>query len=526
MVQLVDQHGRPIQRQALRREIAGPEMAGVRQILSGHPADGLTPGRLAGLLRDAEQGDAVAYLELAEQMEEKDLHYLAVLSTRKRAVAQLEITVEAASDEAADQTNADLVRQWLQRDELEDELFDLLDAIGKGYSVAEIVWEVSAQQWWPRRLEWRDPRWFEFDKTDGRTLLLRQVGQPEPLPGYKFVVHQVGAKSGLPIRGGLARAVCWAWMFKNYTIKDWISFAERFGMPMRVGKFHSGATEADKRTLLRAVSQLGTDAAAIVPDSMMIDFITAKEGGTGHALFKELADYLDQQVSKGVLGQTTTTDAISGGHAVSREHQEVRLDILRSDARQLAATLTRDIARPLIDLNRGPQRAYPRIVLALRQAEDLTALTANVEKAVGMGAKVEASWLRDKLGIPDPATGKDVELLGRPEPPAPGYFSATAVHAASTGAAPPRETQRKPPGQRDSLDDLALHALDEWEPLVDPLVAGVRQALAEAASLEDARERLAEALGRMDDAAMAELLARAGFAAHLAGAVGADVSEE
>lgn len=521
---LLDQYGRPIDKRVLRREVAAPEMAGVRQIVGGHPAVGLTPQRLAGLLRDAEESNAVAYLELAEQMEEKDLHYLAVLSTRKRAVAQLEVTVEAASDDQADVAAADLVRGWLAREELEDELFDILDSIGKGYSVTEIVWELSEKQWWPQRLEWRDPRWFEFDRVDGKTLLLRQTGPSEPLAPFKFVIHTHKAKSGLAIRGGLARPVAWAWMFKNFDVKDWVAFAERFGMPMRIGKYGPGATEADKETLLRAVADLGTDAAAIIPNSMMVEFVTAKEGGTGTAIFKELADWLDQQVSKGVLGQTTTTDAISGGHAVSEEHNKVRTDILRSDAKQLGGTLTRDLARPLVDLNLGPRQAYPRIVVALRESEDLTALVGNVEKIVGMGARVEASWIRDKLGVPDPPDGAEVELLGRPEPAAPpGFFR--SAHA-QRGPEPVEETQRKPPRERDSIDDLVAAELAEWEPVMEPLLGGLRELVGEAGSLAEIRERLAEALAGMDDTAVAELLARAGFAARLAGELGADVGED
>ena len=104
---LVDHLGRPIRRAELTEEIAGPTVTGIRQILGGHPEQGLTPGRLAAILREAESGDALRYLELAEAMEEKDLHYRAVVATRKLQVSQLEITVEPASDSAEDQANAE-----------------------------------------------------------------------------------------------------------------------------------------------------------------------------------------------------------------------------------------------------------------------------------------------------------------------------------------------------------------------------------------------------------------------------------
>src|SRR5208283_2119792 len=95
---LYDAYGREVDTGRLREEQAAPTMAGVRNIYSVmHPSAGLTPERLSGILRQAEFGDPFLYLELAEEMEEKDLHYLAVLGTRKESAAQLDLVVRAAS---------------------------------------------------------------------------------------------------------------------------------------------------------------------------------------------------------------------------------------------------------------------------------------------------------------------------------------------------------------------------------------------------------------------------------------------
>lgn len=117
-----------------------------------------------------------------------DPHYLGVVGTRKRAVSQLEITVEEGGDSALDHEMAERVRTWLKRGELTEELFDILDAIGKGYSFTEILWDTSSGQWEPKRLEWRDPRWFRFDRKDLRSpLLLGDGGQEKPLLPGQFI---------------------------------------------------------------------------------------------------------------------------------------------------------------------------------------------------------------------------------------------------------------------------------------------------------------------------------------------------
>ncbi len=104
--------------QRLLEEQAAPTMSGVRNIYSSmHPSAGLTPERLTQILREAEFGDPFLYLELAEEMEEKDLHYLAVLNTRKEAVSQLEFEVKPASGARDDLRAAAMVRAMLASDE-------------------------------------------------------------------------------------------------------------------------------------------------------------------------------------------------------------------------------------------------------------------------------------------------------------------------------------------------------------------------------------------------------------------------
>ena len=110
-------------------------------------------------------------------------------------------------------------------------------------------------------------------------------------------------------------------MFKAFTQRDWSIFAQTYGQPLRLGKWAPGASEADKDTLFRAVANIAGDCAAIIPESMSIEFVETGSVGSSVDLYERRADWLDRQISKAVLGQTTTTDAVSGGHAVAQEHR-------------------------------------------------------------------------------------------------------------------------------------------------------------------------------------------------------------
>ena len=416
---ILDQYGNPVRTSDLGREFAGPTVSGVRSILSEHPAQGLTPGRLGALLREAEQGDSRSYLELAEEMEEKNLHYLAVLGTRKRQVAQLDVRVVPADDGAEAARDADLVRDWLASEPLEDELIDVLDALGKGYSVTEIMWEFSERRWWPVRLEHRDPRWFAFDREDGRTLRLRGLDDRErPLAPFKFVVHRFQAKSGLPIRAGFARMVAWWYLFANYAVKDWVQFIETYGQPTRIGKYPPNASPEDRDVLLRALTNLGADAAAMIPESMMIELVETRQSGGGgrSSAHGALLAYIDALISKAVLGQTLTTEAGErGARSLGEVHDEVRRDIERSDALALGQTLTRDVARPLVALNHGERRRYPRIAVGREETLDVARVSEALAKLVPLGLRVAEGDVRDMLGFAAPEDGD--ELLGTSPPP-------------------------------------------------------------------------------------------------------------
>ncbi len=200
----------------------------------------------------------------------------------------------------------------------------------------------------------------------------------------------------------------------------------------------------------------------------------------------------------------------------------MRGDILAADARQLTATLNRDLARPFIDLNFGPQQRYPRITLPITQPEDTAALTAALEKLVPLGLPVQASLVRDKLGIPDPQHGAlllhppETRALDRTAAAAAGtrrFRAATAMQmlrAASAAAQSPS----LPPA--DIVDDLADEALEDWEEQTRPLVEQIERLLDQADDLADFRARLSRFIDSLDVNTLTEMLSRAGFAAEVA----------
>ncbi|QPC44506.1 DUF935 domain-containing protein [Kaustia mangrovi] len=486
--------GRPVRRKLLMEPQAEPELTGIRSVWTEPVATGLTPDRLASILRRADEGDLHDFLILAEEIEEREPQYATVLGNRRRALTLIEPTVVAASDDKPDQEIADAVRELIARPDFAFALEDLTDALGKGFSAVEIVWGTEKGRWVPAEYRWREPWFFQFDRRTGKTVMLRDQGNPEgvALNPYGFMVHLARLKTGKPWRAGLARIAVWSFMLKGFSAKDWMAFLEVYGIPWRLGKYRSGATAEEKHTLMRAVRGIAGDAAAIVPEGMEIEILEAS-ASRGSDAFEKKCRYLDEQVSKIVLGQTTTTDAISGGHAVSKEHQEVRRDIQKADARNLAATINAQLIEPFVAFNFGPQEVYPRVALPVPDPEDLKALMEATEKFVKLGGKVGMSVVRDKIGFEDP--DEDEELLTPPgrEPPAEDPQPAQARARHGSGCPVHGHTLAREMPEPDEIDELVEDELDEWEEIAAPLVEPIMKAVEEATSFEDLEERLKSA---------------------------------
>lgn len=557
---LLGPDGEPISSALLKEEISAPTLGGVRGTMWDQVAPGITPQRLAHVLRAAEEGDHRDYLTLAEEMEERELHYIAVLGTRKRALTGIDIVIEAASEAAPDQKIADAVRDLAQEPMMRDMLDHMTDAIGKGFAVSEIIWETSAREWRPKAYRDRDPRHFMFDRLSQRELRLIDTAVPDgvPLAPFKFVRHVPRLKSGIPIRSGLAKPAAWAFIFKGYTLKDWMAFCEVFGMPLRIGRYGPQATEEDRRRLLAAVRNIGTDAAAIVPEGMAIEFAEVKGGNTRDPVFAGFANYIDAQLSKLVLGQTMTTDN-GASMAQAKVHEHVRLDILAADARQLEATVNRDIIKPFIDLNYGPQKKYPRFMLPVESPEDLKTLADNVEKLARAGVRISEGELRDRFGFSDPDEGEIVIGQKGLEEYAPIDIEDDAVEeedeapralADETGDDPAEEppparnrrarnSRRKAPSKRprkaakkakntkgrkrkavckscgvahneaehDDLDTLTEDTLSDWEQAVDPMLKPLRDLVNGARDYDAFLKGLPKAMEKMDPQAFIAALA-------------------
>lgn len=156
---IVDSQGNPINTEELKTGIDEAQLTGMRNLWSYDSiASGLTPIKLAAVLEAAAQGQPHDFFTLAEEMEERDLHYACELSKRKLAVSGIEPIIESATDDQRGVNIASELRQLITPSIISDLIDGCLDGLGKGYSAVEQNWDTSSKQWMPKKYIWRDPR--------------------------------------------------------------------------------------------------------------------------------------------------------------------------------------------------------------------------------------------------------------------------------------------------------------------------------------------------------------------------------
>lgn len=557
---ILDQYGRPIRTADLHDpQSVSSNVWHVSTEHDQHPSSGLTPRAIHNILQQAEQGDLVALQDLADDMQERDGQIMSCLQQRIAAVTSRNITIvpppNATSTEKRQATDV----QGMLDDvgcNLKAVTTDLLDGIYKGFSAVEQWWQMEGKLMAPRH-EARQQRIFTVHNAtmhpqttapsagqwlDPRNeLRLRTINSMDgdALRPYNWVIHRHKSKNGYLAKQLLARVLVWPFILKHYSQRDFAEFLEIYGLPLRLGTYPAGASAEDKRTLLRAVTEIGHNAAGIIPSGMMIDFKEAAKGVS--APFLDQARYQDEMMAKVILGQTLTSgEGRNGTQALGTVHADVRNMIRDADAAAVAITITRDLLWPFVQFNVPgvDPRRMPRVHIDTKDPRDLSSFVDGLTKYVSLGGKVGASWAAQEAGVPEPAEGEALLSVAAPaQPAAPtapndiktndNKAKARAQLAALVALAAQSNTQvpGTVPNEPDDVDALVAEMMDEWEPamsgLVQPLLDATDTAIDDGESMDSFMSRLPALLGRMDASALSALLTKAGFVASTAAQAGA-----
>ncbi len=481
-----------------------PVSVGVRQAIDPDVVIGARRlPEVVAIMREAlTGGDTRPLFRLYREIERRDPNYRSVKETRVNQVAALPIRVSPGGSLARDRRVAEWIEGQLRTETFQQAVPMLLEGTYDGVSVCPFKLRSEGAMWVLDDMTQIDPAHLVFSKRDGRTLyvLPQEYGQPPALIDRNTVVTHYAKKSGLAVAGGLALAAVFAYVLKWMATKNWASLLAVYGKAVKVGKYKAGTKAGDIRALRNAVGQLGSDAAAVIVDTMTVEFLKDATAGGSADMFERFIRYMDECLAKLFLGASLTTGTSNtgagGSQALGVVHAELRIDIMRADAKALGYSV-QHLVNILTIVNFGADVPPPTAEFVIEEPEDTVALANVALSAQRMGLRLSARGLAERLGLPlaDEDDPNDV-LVPLPVDPAPNNVlvprepkvQATSHEQGASFAAGAQSDG----GGRDTIDEMADTTDADWQSIGGDIQSTLTLLVKHSHGLDDLRLKLSQ----------------------------------
>lgn len=348
--------------------------------------------------------------EIYDKMQ-KDAQVRACLNIKKLSILSRGWQVHPASDDLDDVRVAEFVRWCLEdmRGALIDVLYNIMDAVAKGFSISEINYKLIEDG--PYRgmvgldsVKSKDPVeiTFETDEFLNMTGIKQGFRRDNKLPGEKFLVYTYMPRYESPYGTSDLRAAYRHWWSKDIILRFYNVYLEKFGSPTVVGAYSRGTPKSHQDDLLRVLDKIQQETAIVLPDDIKVELLEAQRGGDSGYL--QAIEYHDRQIAKSILGQTLTTDEGMryGSFALAKVHLDVLRMTLEKVKRDIEESVMQEqLIRRLVSYNFGQVRC-PKFSLGTMREHDLTLLADVVTKLVSGGVVApDEAWIREYLEIPN-----------------------------------------------------------------------------------------------------------------------------
>jgi len=400
-----------------------------------NPYEGFTDlpfERVVSILKSAESGDTERWADLTRRMLSSDDHLCSVYETRINGVAgsKWKLTPGESKPELADLAKRaadDCERVMKALPSFRRSMRDLLDGVGVGWSIAEIIWEPRGDEWVPADLIWIHPRRFRFDEfftpylwDDGLAgINASERGQPMSsrvgaagmaLTANKYVVHIPRVLPNYPTSSGLLLACVRPWWTKLWAQKFQLSGAELAGNPRYMATAPQAAPANVFEELLDNLNQLSADGIAAFREGTQVQVQAPLAQGAG-GVWDSIRAHCDAAFSKAILGSTLNVEI--GNEGGSRAAAESQGDMtitprIMADSVSLWETLSRDLLRPYLVFNRhrygGVVPPIPRGEMVLHEPR------AEIDELLVRSGAVTLNELRQSRNL-EPLTQSGDALL-------------------------------------------------------------------------------------------------------------------
>ena len=297
-----------------------------------------------------------------------DPHLQATIQQRKMQVVQMGWELEYAKDEKIKNDVMSVIREM----PLAYIISEILDAVFYGYSVIEINWEIYKNKVIPVSLSGKPQEWFIFTRDNELRLRKNKNGsfifEPgEELPQYKFLLTQYKPTYINPYGTKVLSSCFWPVTLKRAAVEGWQLMTERYGMPYLIGRYKTGATNAEVLELLDKLEDMIGSGVAAFEEGKIIEIKERPQYSVG-GLYDKIVDFHNKEISKAVLTVTLTTEITKTGSYKATEIHKEMLNYLGVSDKKLVERTLNQLLRYYTMLNYGNDfNDHPRIKLTKKE---------------------------------------------------------------------------------------------------------------------------------------------------------------
>lgn len=422
----------------------------------------------------------------------------AAFGTRTDGVLGLPLKFTSAGDTAQAQQVAELVDAIWWTIAPEDALNQLL-TYGRllGAAVAELVWQTETGEALPVLKVWH-PGLLRHDSVAERWLLRTSTGEITITPGDGKWLLYAPYGERRPWTKAMIRGLAIPWAAKMYAVQDWQRYSERHGAPILSGTTPEGITDAERRDFLEGLQALASESHIVLPAGYDVKLVEA--AAKSHEAFEKLIAWADTALTIGILGQNLTTQVEGGSLAAAQVHENIRRDLIRSDAETLATALRQQVLTWWAEFNLGDRELAPWPKWQTESSADRAA-DAGVYETLSralpglLTAGVDITPIAEQYGLTLVGLPEQVRLASRDAPAGARGFIRGQLYTDAL---------------IDSIRDRGYYSLR-------PDLRGLLEIIESTDDYETLRTRLIERYQALEPKALAELIEKALILADLAG---------
>jgi phage gp29-like protein len=388
------------------------------QIANYRNAMAFTGARNPSLIWTSMVRDDSSTILYYRELEEKDDDVADALDSLKYSVTRRPRYVQPADDSQLAMEISDFIQAQLDGlPNFDDTLDCLLDMCGYGFSVQEMIFDVSMGQASLQQIHDCPQELFLFaERYRPQVGPLQLLDNPYGMvgtvaPEEKFVVSTFRSRARNRMGRPLLRSVFWPSWFKRNVLGFWTRYAEK-GPGTAVVKYGDAASDSDKQNAADLAVALVENYAVAVPQNFQYDSqLLQYARNISPDVYEHLYQLMQYSIARRVLGQTLTSFGNEGGHGSNAQGQ-VHQDTLNlrsvAIAKNSASVVNRRIVRPLVLWNYGPDAPMPKYGFDIEEKEDLTARLSIDQGLQRMGLEMPKQYLRKKYDVPPPEEGDEI----------------------------------------------------------------------------------------------------------------------